>query len=294
MRYLIAAMVIAFCAVCSASQLYAQTCDDGNKCTVNDTCHNGACVGTPVQCAASSDPCVENFCNPATGACDSRPVVCNDDNPCTVDACVPGEGCTFTNKADDTSCDDVNDCTTTDHCVSGSCVGSNVTDGTVCGGFSAGDTCRAECEAGACNVNAKDGIICLTGEACSVTCSSGFCGNDTCQEGADPCTVAHCSETGCAAIDRCPAAQFTCGETGACNPQTGTCLITPTNEGASCDDGNTCTANDRCTGGICRGDPLGVLSTQPAPALSLPWQLFAAGALSVLGVYLLRRSKVRR
>ncbi len=47
------------------------TCNDGDVCTVNDHCLNGACV-------------------PGT------PLVCNDNNACTDDACNPAVGCVFT------------------------------------------------------------------------------------------------------------------------------------------------------------------------------------------------------
>src|SRR5262249_12156863 len=43
-------------------------CDDGNACSVNDTCRNGTCAGGP-------------------------PRDCNDQNACTVDSCDPATGC---------------------------------------------------------------------------------------------------------------------------------------------------------------------------------------------------------
>ncbi len=76
-----------------------QSCDDGNACTLLDSCVGGACQA-------------------------GSPVVCNDFNPCTTDACVPSVGCTFTANAN--TCDDGNACTTGDVCSGGTCQGTPV------------------------------------------------------------------------------------------------------------------------------------------------------------------------
>jgi hypothetical protein len=45
-------------------------CEDGDLCTLNDTCQNGTCrSGSPRTCPASTDPCKVNVCEPATGNC---------------------------------------------------------------------------------------------------------------------------------------------------------------------------------------------------------------------------------
>jgi hypothetical protein len=71
-------------------------CDDGNACTLADTCQSGTCTGqSPVLCAAS-DPChAAGTCNPATGTCGNpaKPdgTACNDGDACTLnDACLAG------------------------------------------------------------------------------------------------------------------------------------------------------------------------------------------------------------
>ena len=48
-----------------------------------------------------------------------QPDLCDDDNPCTDDACNPATGCVFTNNA--AACDDGNACTTGDVCGGGVC-----------------------------------------------------------------------------------------------------------------------------------------------------------------------------
>ncbi|HEX4823054.1 MAG TPA: hypothetical protein VFV19_01955 [Candidatus Polarisedimenticolaceae bacterium] len=75
-------------------------CDDGNLCTVGDTCGGGSCHGgAPVVCSASDQCHVAGSCNPASGACS---------NP---------------NAPDGTSCDDGNPNTSGDSCQAGTCVG---------------------------------------------------------------------------------------------------------------------------------------------------------------------------
>ncbi len=80
-------------------------CDDGNKCTINDTCKDDKCVGT-----ASA---------------------CDDGNQCTADSCDPDTGkCQFTPRPDGSKCDDGLACSTNDHCQDGKCVAD--TSGCVC------------------------------------------------------------------------------------------------------------------------------------------------------------------
>lgn len=60
-------------------------------------------------------PCTTNLCVGVT---------CNDGNPCTDDACSPGNGqCVYTND-DANACTDGNACTTGDACVGGVCAGT--------------------------------------------------------------------------------------------------------------------------------------------------------------------------
>jgi len=83
------------------------SCDDGDACSADDTCLDGACV--------------------------SGPPVCNDDNACTTDACSLVDGCSFTPN-DGAACNDGNACTTADACSGMSCVGAAIecVDGDAC------------------------------------------------------------------------------------------------------------------------------------------------------------------
>ena len=83
-----------------------------------------------------------------------------------------------------------------------------------------------------------DGRTCDDGNACTQT--------DTCRAGT--CTGAN--PVACSAADQCHT-------TGTCAPATGLCSNPAKQDGATCDDGNTCTGMDMCRGGVCTGsDPV--------------------------------------
>jgi MYXO-CTERM domain-containing protein len=132
-------------------------CDDGNACTLTDSCKAGTCTGgNPVVCTAK-DQCHEpGVCDPITGLC-SKPA-----------------------KPDGTACDDGDACTQTDSCKAGTCTGGNPV---VC---TAKDHCYEPgvCDpmTGLCSGPAKqDGSPCSGG-----TCFAGVCvrGQDSGPSGA--------------------------------------------------------------------------------------------------------------
>lgn len=123
-------------------------CDDGNACTVNDTCREGSCTGTPMTCQSPPAPtCLGNVlrtwtsagaCSAGTctyphadvncafgcdnGVCKGDPCAggCDDGNPCTTDVCDPGFGCRHT-YADGASCVRSGACPT-GRCSAGACL----------------------------------------------------------------------------------------------------------------------------------------------------------------------------
>jgi hypothetical protein len=105
-------------------------CDDGNSCTT-DGCGATPCSAPSSSCTIANVPtgwlCNDGFaCTTGDtcqgGTCAGTPVVCDDGNPCTDDACDPGTGtCTFT--PNDAPCNDGAVCTTNDTCSGGVCVG---------------------------------------------------------------------------------------------------------------------------------------------------------------------------
>ena len=114
-------------------------CDDGNPCTVGDTCSEGVCISgetgsssegcctTDAECAGEG-PCVIGLCHPTQGRCVSIPVAdccdtdvaCDDGNSCTTDTCALDTGeCVIENNS--AACDDGDACTSADQCIGGAC-----------------------------------------------------------------------------------------------------------------------------------------------------------------------------
>jgi cysteine-rich repeat protein len=244
-------------------------CDDGDACTLTDTCAAGACLGgNPVVCAVP-DSCHEAVCDPATGLCPApapKPegATCDDGNACTqTDTCLAGSctgadpvicaamddchepgvcepatgACSNPDAADGNACDDGNACTLTDACVAGTCAGANPVICTALDQCHAAGTCDPQ--SGACSHPAKaDGMACDDGNACTRT--------DVCLGG----TCAGTAPVSCVPSDACHAA-------GVCNPTTGACSDPARPDGTPCDDGNACTQADLCIAGHCAGgDPI--------------------------------------
>src|SRR5439155_283388 len=69
-------------------------CSDGAACTRTDICRAGTCApGSGTVCGALDQCHAAGVCDPATGACSNPEITCDDGDPCTVDACLPAEGC---------------------------------------------------------------------------------------------------------------------------------------------------------------------------------------------------------
>ena len=87
------------------------------------------------------------------------------------------------------------------------------------------------------NPAAADGTTCNDNNACTQT--------DTCQGG----VCVGSNPVVCTASDQCHMA-------GACDPTTGNCSNPTQPDNTPCNDGNLCTTNDVCTGGVCAGTPV--------------------------------------
>jgi MYXO-CTERM domain-containing protein len=123
------------------------SCGTGNLCVVGQTCQGVTCGG-------------------------GTQINCNDDNPCTADACDPDTGCTHTPGNNGNTCNDGNPCTTEDACSDGDCVGEPVECVAIDDCHDVG-TCDAD--SGSCDDPRKpNGTECgRTG-----TCQSGRCEGD--------------------------------------------------------------------------------------------------------------------
>jgi cysteine-rich repeat protein len=223
-------------------------CSDDDKCTVGDTCSEGSCAAGGAALCQDGNLCTDDGCDPALGCtfvanthdCDDLntcttgdvcgngsclglgSLACDDDQPCTLDSCLPDGGCTHA-SADGAPCSDGDGCTLGDSCADKACVGGVAMacdDGNPC----TTDVCTPdwgcayEAGDGACD----DGNTCTTGDSCV----DGLCksaGNLSCQDD-NPCT-----DDGCDVIDGC----------------------VHVNNASPCEDGNACSINDTCADGVC-------------------------------------------
>ncbi|NUN12158.1 MAG: hypothetical protein HUU55_00825 [Myxococcales bacterium] len=123
-------------------------CDDFDPCTTQDQCQNGSCVGNGLFECEDNNSCTDDLCVKLVGCqhlpnkkpCDDGSlcsindiciegscagggaVICNDNNPCTSDACVAQTGCVYSPNA--LSCNDNDACTGNDVCSGGVCAGT--------------------------------------------------------------------------------------------------------------------------------------------------------------------------
>jgi hypothetical protein len=190
---------------------------EGNEC-VETACDmdSGTCVLSDLPDGLACT--LEDFCLKETvcsaGECTGKPIACEDDNLCTDDGCDPAFGCTFT--PNEAPCDDANPCTAGEACADGDCSGGmNICE---CGG-------DLDCA----DKNQDDLCIgvfeCVDG-ACQLI----------------PGTPVICD----------PPAGDGCGPL-ICNPGTAECEPDPLPDGTKCDDGNICTQDEECSGGLCTG-----------------------------------------
>ncbi len=227
-------------------------CDDGDKCTVGDYCHQGSCQGAPKKCVG--DECANAQCNAATGECNKTPkskgAPCDDGDSCTVDDVCVGIAC----EGDPKNCDDGDPCTE-DYCplnIGAGCLWVKIAGPTT--GCQDGDPCKvAGCVEGKCVKGVKP---CVDKDPCTAdTCKAGTCAyqkqlSGPCEDG-DPCTIddlclqgqckqgtaRDCTDSNPCTDDSC---QFLVG-----------CAWQP--NFAKCNDGSACTAEDTCTAGACKG-----------------------------------------
>ncbi|MBM4371882.1 MAG: hypothetical protein FJ098_09520 [Deltaproteobacteria bacterium] len=195
---------------------------------------------------------------------------------CTAWACVGGS-CVLVAEPETAPCDDGNACTGRDRCLAGLCTGDPLSCPPApepCTGVE----CRPEV---GCEPYPLTGALCDDGDPCTVqdACAGGLCTGlpAACDDG-NPCTLDGCEpgsgeclhdpangpcddHDACTGGDECLAGTCTgdpvaCGDEDpctaeSCEPATG-CVVTLIN-GAPCDDGDACTANDHCVAGVCGG-----------------------------------------
>jgi hypothetical protein len=233
-------------------------CDDGDPCTVNDSCAGGGCKGVPMDCSGLDSTCAKGVC--AGGQCIGKAintgVPCNDGNDCTTgDLCQAGQctgapkNCAGLNNAcqegvcqggqcfaqpKQGGCSDGNACTVNDACNNGQCAGAPLD----CSPFSS--ACgQSVCQNGQCTMPAGGG--CVPGQketkscgncgvstrTCTSSCSwgawSGCSGEGVCspgQVGSQPCGNCGTQTRTCNSLCQWPSSWSTCSGQGACVPGT--------------------------------------------------------------------------
>jgi hypothetical protein len=231
-------------------------CDDGHKCTTQDTCKGKQCQGKQIDCPDDGNPCtIEGCSDKSTGQCESNvvdgggaAVVCDDKNPCTkADVC---SGTTCAGSPDD--CDDKNPCTD-DVCEPGKgCAhGPNLDNCTKDACSQPGSCLQGVCVASilSCddgNACSQDG--CDLAKGCTYTLVDGECGDG------DACTVGDtCVAGACKAGPKDPCDDGDACTTDSCDPVKG-CVHAQASPGSACGSAKVCVAG-QCIGDVC-GDGL--------------------------------------
>ncbi len=240
------------------------TCNDSNPCT-SDAVVNNQCTYTPrpsgTSCADADRCNGTEACNGA-GVCVRTPLVLDDNNPCTVDACTTKKGVTHTPVAAGTSCSDGNVCNGTETCNStGVCVASAppvLNDNNACTADSCDPATGVKHTPVAAGTSCSDGNVCNGTETCNAFGACVSAGAPTLDDG-NPCTVDACSASG--GVTHTPVATGTsCSDGNPCNGSetcsaSGTCAA---GAAPNLDDGKACTV-DACspTGGITHVNAVG-------------------------------------
>ncbi len=208
-------------------------CDDGNVCTVADSCKTGVCSSGGDKSCDDGNQCTQDVCDPkavktggcthtkTSAACDDgnlctagdscnkgvclpgQATSCDDNNDCTKDGCQAKVGCTHAFSKAGATCDDGDKCTLGDVCVAANAGGGK-------GGGSA-TTCKAKPRAcdddNACTV---DGCDAKTGVCTFTNASNG----GKCGEGGAICFHGNCVRAGSGEVN-IPAGTFAMG----CDPK---------------------------------------------------------------------------
>jgi hypothetical protein len=230
-------------------------CDNGDPCSLDDTCEDGVCLADEQICTCEQDAdcavfaqagfnlclgpliCESGFCAPDS----SEQIVCEPQGACLHVACQPDTGlCATIPLADDSPCDASELCPTGGACQQGQCVANAppCDDDDPCTADScAGDsTCTHEPFSGPC----EDGDPCTSGETCvDLLCSGGT--PQKCDD-LNPCTI------------------------DACAPALGGCIFEDQADGVDCASGDPCLEGGTCSAGQC-ADQLPVVCDAEGPCM---------------------------
>ena len=278
------------CACALVDKGYREPCDDGDACTLEDSCDEvGQCAGEPLVCA-DGDPCTQDTCDAASG-CVFAPVDgdCEDGNPCTIyDQCEGGVCVAGSQSPGCGACDPLDDvcelafgnddpCDGFLVCVGGTCA---MDPSTVvsCQETDEGPCLERRCDPadGQCKVlPLADGAQCSDGNTCTAddACAEGACVGSfdseapgcACDADADcapfedgdlcngvlKCQAGQCLVDLASEVPPCDPSLDTDCRRLRCEPASGACVLMAEPDGEACEDGNLCTLNDTCDAGVC-------------------------------------------
>jgi hypothetical protein len=253
----------------------AGACDDGNDCTVSDTCNNGQCLGTTPGCD-DSNPCTSDTCDAqggckhtaltgtscdkdvcnVNGTCDTGVCAftvakdCSDGDACTGDSCNLATGCKHLGLNSGNCATDA--CLSGMTCSAGKCQGGSAiscNDSEAC----TEDSCNSAsgCVHAPVSGTCDDGNACTSGDVCSAgKCLSG--GATNCNDN-NPCTDDACSPLG--GCSHTGNNANPCSDGFSCTTEScvsGKCVVTA--DSAVCGDSNVCT-DDSCAPGSNGSNP---------------------------------------
>jgi len=184
-------------------------CPDGDKCNGDEICEGAVCqAGTPL--------------------------VCEDNNVCTKDACYAASGCVFEQVADGTPCDNDDLCDGRESCQWGFCTDGEPPD---CDDQNQCTIDSCDSVDGCVHQELEDGTACGDGLCGQMACQSGDCvlvESRSCDD-SNPCTRDSCDEeTGC--VNEPWPDGMKCGE----------CMVCQNNR---CVDDPDCAASGGCSSG---------------------------------------------
>lgn len=241
----------------------ALSCDDHDLCTT-DWCDlaSGQCRHSLETCGAAvavnhTSPvsqqtpmtlpewsyCEQRACDPRDGQCYSTPRLCDDNNACTADSCVPGVGCVHT----ELECEAL-----PNKCMQSSC---NPNDGICrvthkqCSSSDPRAVCECNPSTGACECTET---VCDNSDPCFVNKTSRVDGRcrarrRDCKD-TNPCTADACVDGECIHYERDCSDGDDC-TIDTCSQQTGKCVHTPVDCSVASYGGDRC-ANYECVHGV--------------------------------------------
>ena len=224
-------------------------CDDGNPCSTATECNGGKCEVTSVKDCNDNNPCTDDACN-SSGTCTHATTNCNDNNDCTTDTC-GATGCVHVDVAVMPSgkCNDLDPCTT-DSCSNGLCVHTPkdckvLDDDCHKGVCSTAAGTAGQCQAQPANANAACALSLDACDAAGTCNATGTCvgDNDACGSLATACATCGAS------CHTCTCQTNAVASGGVCVPQSNECALaqSPCVANATCNDPSSTTGDVVCT-----------------------------------------------